>query len=178
LRATPETRLSIRDIILTSGRVPFEVRFWSKVDKSGSCWLWTAQTNDHGYGLFPVINSALKYRKTLSTHRVSWIAHNGDIPPGMHVLHKCDTPACVNPEHLFLGTHADNVADSISKGRHSNPPYARGSRTTSAKLKEADVLHIRALRDGGATQRAIGLLYGVTRSAIGSIVNRRRWSWM
>lgn len=97
-------------------------RFWSKVDKSGDCWIWKAGRGGHGYGIFKVA----AYRSAYA-HRVAWELTNGPIPPteGYHgtcVLHRCDNPACVNPSHLFLGTAADNAADREAKGRLPHTP--------------------------------------------------------
>lgn len=87
-------------------------RFWSKVQRTNGCWLWTASKDAFGYGRFSAAERA---------HRHSWTLAHGAIPDGLCVLHRCDTPACVNPAHLFLGTRADNVADMVTKGRHINP---------------------------------------------------------
>jgi len=91
-------------------------RFWSNVDKSGVCWLWTASTR-YGYGRLKV------GARRIQAHRVSWELHHGPIPEGLCVLHNCpggDNPTCVNPAHLWLGTRADNAADRDAKGRHGN----------------------------------------------------------
>jgi hypothetical protein len=96
-------------------RTPLAERFWPKVAKTtpDACWLWLASRTQR-YG---AIGIGGKSSPALKAHRVSWELHFGPIPPGLHVLHKCDTPKCVNPAHLFLGTQADNVADMVKKGR-------------------------------------------------------------
>lgn len=98
-----------------------EDRFWSKVNKDGPshydlnpCWLWLGSKNDSGYGILRI------NRKTISTHRYSYIIHKGFIPLGMKVCHSCDIPVCVNPDHLWLGTDADNAKDKALKGRAMN----------------------------------------------------------
>ncbi len=89
-----------------------EERLNAKLDKSGNCWLWTGGHLPTGYGMIKVEG---KHR---GTHRVMWEIVNGPIPAGLLVCHKCDTPACCNPAHLFLGTYFDNAWDSIDKGRY------------------------------------------------------------
>lgn len=94
-------------------------RFWSRVDKAGAndCWLWTGGTVGRiGYGAFSIDN------RSTSTHRVAWELTYGPIPDGYHVLHRCDVRLCVNPDHLFLGTNADNMADRNAKGRCAHGP--------------------------------------------------------
>lgn len=86
-------------------------RFYNKVNKTNSCWLWTGSLTGNGYGK---INIDKKY---ISTHRLAWELVNGPIPEGMHICHTCDTRLCVNPEHLFLGTPKDNAMDREQKGR-------------------------------------------------------------
>jgi len=105
-------------------RHPIADRFWPKVDKNGSapehcpelgpCWVWTGAHVPWGYGQI-----GLTGRKNGRAHVVSWEMHNGPIPDGLWVLHKCDNPPCVRPDHLFLGTVQDNTADMIAKGRHN-----------------------------------------------------------
>lgn len=91
---------------------PAEIRFWMRVDKSDECWIWTAGRGDHGYG-------GLKNDegRSVSAHRFSYELHHGPIPEGMVVCHRCDNPPCVRPDHLFLGSPADNVQDMFQKGR-------------------------------------------------------------
>lgn len=81
----------------------------------GDCWIWNQSLDPHGYPMISLRN------KTQRAHRISYAAHHGEVPDAMHVCHKCDTPACVNPDHLFLGTPRDNFVDCISKGRANFP---------------------------------------------------------
>lgn len=90
---------------------PLDVaRFWIKVDQTNFCWLWKSSVNKHGYGTFQYKNESL-------AHRLSWIIVYGPIPDDKQVLHRCDNPKCVNPNHLFIGTHQDNMRDKMHKGR-------------------------------------------------------------
>ena len=118
-------------------REPLAERFWSKVSKSDGCWLWVAFRDRNGYGRFGT--SALN-RSTLA-HRTSYSLTFGDIPEGMHVLHKCDNPPCVNPDHLFLGTDKDNAQDCKAKGRHpqlkkSHCPHGHAYDATNTYLRK------------------------------------------
>jgi hypothetical protein len=112
--------------------VSLVTRFWLKVDRRGDneCWLWTASTTGNGYGQF---SPTCHPPKTGYAHRFSYELHYGPIPAGMLVCHTCDNPRCVNPKHLFLGTHQDNATDMKQKGRHWNGSH-RYSRM--AKKKE------------------------------------------
>lgn len=142
-------------------------RFWSKVDRSAGddgCWLWTA-SKVHGYGQF---NPGMLHGRTMTkAHRVSWELANGPIPASedrygtMCVCHRCDVRACVNPAHLFLGTHADNMADKMAKGRQP-----RGEATKNAVLTDDVVREIHRLSSSGLSLRAIAMRVG---QAVGTV---------
>lgn len=152
-------------------RLVMPQRFWSKVDirGPGEYWPWTAYANPGGYGRFG-INGRLKY-----AHRVAWELTRGEIPNGMFVLHHCDNPPCCNsehPDHLFLGTKADNAADRDKKGRLVPLRVLRGEENLSAKLTEVEVLEIRASDE---PNKILAEKYGVGVKAIWRIRARRRW---
>jgi hypothetical protein len=149
-------------------RMPLADRFWSKVDKSGDCWEWTGALDKLGYGDFR------QGQKHIKSHRVSWELANGKIPEGICVLHKCDNPPCINPSHLFLGTHADNMQDCTNKGRRSNPPVRMGAGNNKAKLDNQKVLEIREVA-GTMSNRAIAAKFNVDPSVIGDVIARRTW---
>lgn len=148
-------------------RVPWLVRFWQHVQKSESCWLWMGNTDQNGYGRIGVL-----FRSRLA-HRLSWEINRGPIPPNLHVLHRCDVPGCVNPDHLFLGTQADNVADMIKKGRKA--PLPRGSDHVSSTLSEADVMEIRRLILIGMRQREVALYFRMSQAQVWRIGRRQHW---
>ena len=102
--------------------IPIKERFWNGVKKTDNCWEWIKAKDRFGYGY---IKAGGKDRRMLKVHRVSYILNFGEIPKGMCVLHRCDNPSCVNPEHLSLGTQSDNVADCHNKGRriYQKPNY-------------------------------------------------------
>lgn len=125
------------------------------------CMLWLGAKAHFGHGIIVV------HGKKRHAHRVSWGVHCGPIPEGMVVCHRCDVPACVNPDHLFLGTDADNFNDMRSKHRH-----AFGARNGIAKLTESEVLQIRA---DTRTNKAIAQDYGVTDVLISKIRRGEVW---
>lgn len=144
---------------------PLRERFnekWTPEPFSG-CWLWTAFTARKGYGR---IGSG---KSVPLAHRVSWTLHRGPIPEGMHVLHHCDTPSCVNPDHLFLGTDADNHRDSVAKGRRRT---FRGEQCACAKLTERDV---RFIRESHLTGKVLARQFNITKGHISSIRSGRAW---
>lgn len=124
----------------------FEERFWSHVQKTDTCWIWTGGGRGRGYG-------ALKYHnKVIDSHRASWIIHFKQIPEKLFVLHKCDNRACIKPDHLFLGTQLDNVADMMQKGRHFLAPHGTASKYNYGSCrcilcKEAQMEHQRKYRN-------------------------------
>lgn len=141
-------------------------RFFEKVDITPGCWLWMAATNAKGYGWFGTKTKVVKL-----AHRVSWELHIGHIGD-MCVCHRCDTPACVNPGHLFLGTHDDNMADMSAKGRGVQ---LFGERHGGAKLTEARVLEMRQRRARGETYSAMAREYGVNHSTVARACKGYRW---
>jgi len=140
-------------------------RFYAKVKKSSGCWLWTAACNADGYGSLRVDG------KSLGAHRVSWALHRGAIPDGLCVLHECDTPACVRPKHLFLGTKLDNALDREAKGRNRFSRN-RGEKNPSAKLTEVAA---RAIRESQANRKDLARLYGVSTALVSLIKTNRVW---
>lgn len=137
-------------------------------EPNSGCWLWLGSWDSRpgkGYGYFFL-------EKLMGAHRASWMLFRGPIPEGQEACHKCDNPACVNPDHLFLGTRKENVHDSIRKGRHVGGPKfsafmmpiaLRGEAHGRARLTNADVL---AIRQSPAKQRDLAAKYGVSQSTI------------
>lgn len=174
---------------------PPAARFWPKVHRTGDCWTWQGARAGFGYGSFRFNG------RTHAAHRVAWLLTYGDIPDGKLVLHHCDTPCCVRPDHLFLGSMADNVADMIQKGRARRgnisqyPPTAeqrargarhgarthpervrRGESATDVRLTAEQVVAIRQrYAVGELNQKQLAHVYGVSHSNINQIITRRTW---
>jgi hypothetical protein len=142
--------------------------FWEKVNKSGDCWEWTAARNKFGYGLFGVTGS----RKMIVAHRWSYIEENGPIPKGMCVCHRCDNPSCVRPDHLFLGTRADNNRDKKSKGREAR---LSGESNGNAKLTREQVKDIRLRYNNGESTSLLGEEFSMSRQAINNVVSGKTY---
>lgn len=134
----------------------------------GGCWVWTGTVN-RGRGGYGEIRLSKDSRR--QAHRLSYEVFLGQIPDGMQVCHRCDNPPCVNPEHLFLGTQKENLADSISKDR-----FQRGARHYKTKLTADDVREIRRLRDGGMMHADIAERYGLSEEGAAGIARRKRWA--
>ena len=153
-------------------------RFWTKVDKTDGCWDFTDLCN--GYGR---MRMGGRKGKHYLAHRLSYIIHHPltiDLMehPDICVCHRCDNPKCVNPAHLFLGTHTDNMRDKETKGR-ANHSIEKGEKHPRAKITEDDVREIRnKYANGGITHRQLALEYGVDRSSISSIISRKNWSYI
>lgn len=116
---------------------PLHVRFWNNVVRADGCWLWVGTIDDKGYG--KISHGGRAYKKDLKAHRLSYELRNGPIPDGMVICHRCDTPACVNPAHLYAGTQKQNMMDASARGR-LNPnsrknlrPGAKGALGAAAR---------------------------------------------
>ena len=134
------------------------------------CLLWLNATNPDGYG--NVMVDSVKWL----AHRAAWTVHRGPIPSGMLVLHKCDTPQCLNPDHLFLGTSRDNVIDKVRKGRHGHHGlYGEKARDAKLTNEQADDVR-RKYANGGHTHRSLAAEYGVAHNSIGRIVRSQAYA--
>jgi len=157
----------------------FLKRFWSKVNKGQEteCWNWIGGKDSYGYG---GIFKGKKHGGAMISSRASWLIHNGKLPT-LQVLHTCDNPACVNPNHLFLGTQTDNMRDCARKGRSAFQIHpekiARGSNHPMRKLDEDKVSRIRQhYATTKESQYAIAERYGVCVMTINLIINRKIWT--
>jgi hypothetical protein len=141
-------------------------RFLRHVNKSDKCWIWVGCKVGNGYGHFRN-DSGL-----ILAHRFSYQSYIGPIPKDMNVLHSCDNPSCVNPEHLSLGTHTQNMRDMWSKGRNTH----KGEKNTKAKLSWEKVSKMRNMYNSGKySQKELSIIFGVVRSVICGIVTNKLW---
>jgi hypothetical protein len=143
-------------------------RFWDKtvpIPECG-CFIWTGAILKSGYGVFDSDRTRL-------AHRVSWELTNGPIPDGMQILHSCDTPSCVNPHHLSLGTQKKNISDAVKRERmKDNYPHPKGVNHSGARLNDAIV---KKILDSTESCAFLSRIYGVSTSTIFRI--RKRMSW-
>lgn len=137
-------------------------RFWKNVDKTEEgCWLWTGTTTSKGYGYLKI------GRKNMLAHRLSYMWNTGPIPDGLFILHRCDTPACIRPDHLYVGDNSRNTRDFFERG-----PKGRRKKLTPEEVRE-----IRRGK-GTMTQTKIAQVFGVTPQTIGRILSGKRWGWL
>lgn len=161
---------------------PLAERFWAKVDKTpghgpnGDCWPWTGATDDKGYGQ---IREAGRGSRLLKAHRVAWVLANGPLADALLLLHSCDYRPCVRDNHLTPGSHSDNSQDAAAKGRlvfQVHPEKCpRGEAAWAARLTAEQVERIRARRAEGWTQTKLAQEFGVSQSAIWSLLAGRTW---
>jgi hypothetical protein len=150
----------------------------NSVSSDSGCIEWTASRYKNGYGQ---LNFKIDRKNhSLLAHRIAWSVANGnDVPIGKNVCHSCDNRACVNPEHLWIGTQSENLYDMVSKGRHVSvvkpDMVRRGKDNGRAKLTEVDVLSIRARRLNGETVTTLGAEYKVSPTMISYICNKKSW---
>jgi hypothetical protein len=159
-----------------------ENRFWANVQKTDKCWIWIGRRTKQGYGSFSGLRQGLGVfpengRISTSAHRFSWKFKNGPIPNGLDVLHYCDTPPCVNPDHLWLGTDLDNMRDKVRKGRQNSPS---GIEHYHAHMTSEDA--IRAMRKENtkfpmenSTVLRISQKYGVSANVVRNVIYRKSY---
>ena len=150
-------------------------RFWPKVEKTETCWRWKGASGNRGYGMF-----AMKLNgrwMPMSPHRVSYLLTKGAIPKGLYVLHLCDNPSCVNPDHLRLGTQQENMNDFWMRGHRGGKGVRRNvcEKNPHAKLTETDVQAIKERIMNGEKQRDVANDYDVNQSTISDIKNNKLW---
>ncbi|MEE9393388.1 MAG: HNH endonuclease [Planctomycetota bacterium] len=146
--------------------------FEAKIDKSGKCWLWMGSRVKDGYGDLYIGSEVKKTSRVVKAHRLAWlIEHPFDtLGPDDCVLHSCDNPPCCRPDHLFIGTKADNNYDKLAKGRHR---AISGEQCHNAKLTRADIPVIRASKE---KQAALAARYGVSHQVIWMVKRGKAWS--
>jgi len=142
-------------------------RFITKVNKTATCWLWTGGLDSWNYGNYRLNGKCVK------AHRYSYMINKGNIPEGMLIRHTCDEPKCVNPSHLILGTHQDNMNDRNQRNRQARN---KGEKSGNAKANNDIVKEIRILYGFGFTHIELANKYNIGRTSVGLIINKKAWS--
>ena len=150
------------------GRKPKAFMEWVEKIPFSTCWYWMGGSNRAGYGLV-----RHEGKHTLA-HRASYMIHKGPVPNDLFVCHSCDEPSCVNPDHLWLGTHRDNHQDMMNKGRHGYRPHL-GEANGRSRLTEEQVREIRARREAGEKLLSIATDYGLSDARVSEICLLRTW---
>lgn len=153
-------KTAIKILPLISDKI--KKRFWIKVKKTETCWIWIGAKNKKGYGNINIGNGI-----TIMPHRLSWAIHFGEIPDGLVLCHRCDNPSCVNPNHHFVGTSAENRKDAVVKKRM---PYA-----PNAKISQKIADEIRQLKKNGRSQISISKEFKVSPMTISFIIRNKIW---
>jgi hypothetical protein len=148
-------------------RANTEADFWERFipEPNSGCWIWLGTIEVSGYGMFPFQGKQWK------AHRLAYIFAKGTIPGDLDACHKCDVPCCVNPDHIFLGTHQDNMDDRDRKGRHGARKLA-GDRSPNARLSWETV---KLIRSSTLSSRLLGQQLGVCRSTIKNVRRGKTW---
>lgn len=148
--------------------------FWSRVERGPGCWTWKSGFHQFGYGQFR------RAGKNYTAHRFAYALEFGPIPDGLCVLHHCDNPPCVRPDHLFLGTMSDNAQDCRKKNRHgaaTHPEaFYRGTQIALAKLNDDTVRISRALRERGWPVKVLAQFFGVNKPSMYKALSGQTWA--
>ena len=147
---------------------PLMDRINEKIDKTGSCWKWTGALDSNGYGSIMLTNKALNLRTAAKVCRILWETLNGPVPEGKYVLHKCDVRACVNPDHLYIGTPSNNMQDMWDRGRHPKPKL-------HAVMNIQDVLEMRKRYDQGESMKHLAKHFGYRYKTVWAAVRGVNW---
>lgn len=142
---------------------------WTVQSDEDSCWIWVGTTDIRGYGLIVVHPGIYK------AHRLSWTAYHGPIPEGKYVCHTCDNRSCVNPDHLFIGSQADNMADMVKKGRAGR---LAGEKNGRSRLTEDQAREILRLRKEGVSLRRVATMFGIGKTTVRHITNGTTWGYL
>lgn len=157
---------------------PLEDRFWRYVEKGAatSCWAWLGPRESSGYGVLGVSSGGPR-RQARATHLALRFGKGVEVPAGLFACHRCDNPGCVNPDHLFIGTHVDNMRDMVAKGRGHGPgAEAVGEKNGHAKLTDADVIEARRRYVAGERSADLAREYGIARSAMRRTLFGQAWT--